>query len=196
MALYGTKSVSQAAAIALRQLQDQLSAAYADNAKLQQERSGLRADMQELADTHNSEQQHNDAHTAKLTQQISEMHAMLDEMKDALETTAEENAKLTEQLEQSKQRCSSLGQELSTSRLLLQLTQRAHQQYSYFENLLPAVLCLSCCCSSAANRLSCSECSVVLAMSNGWQPSPLHALGHEEKDHHNNTFVSHQRMYI
>ena len=135
MALYGTKGVSQAAALALRQLQDQLSAAYADIAKLQQERSGLRADMQELADTHNSEQQRSDAHTAKLTQQSTEMRAVLDEMKDALEATAEENAQLTEQLEQSKQRCSSLGQELSTSRLLVQPFQCAPPQKSYLTKL-------------------------------------------------------------
>lgn len=123
MALYGTKSVSQAAAIALRQLQDQLSAAYSDVAKLQQERSALRADMQELADAHNSEQQQSDAHTEKLKQQISEMRPMLEEMKDALETTAEDNAKLAEQLGQSKQRCTSLALELSTSRLPISFLQ-------------------------------------------------------------------------
>lgn len=116
MALYGTKSVSQAAAVALRQLQDQLSAAYADVAKLQQERSELRTDMQELADAHNSEQQQSEAHVAKLTQQIGEMRALLEEMKDALETTAEENTKLQEQLAQSRQSCTSLAQELSSSR--------------------------------------------------------------------------------
>ena len=116
MALYGTKSVSQAAAIALRQLQDQLSAAYSDIAKLQQERSDMRRDMHELAEVHNSEQQHSEAHTATLSQQISEMRNMLEEMKGALETTAEENAKITEQLEQSKHSCTHLAKELSTSR--------------------------------------------------------------------------------
>ena len=156
MAQYGTKSVSQAAAIALRQLQDQLSTAYADIAKLQQERSGLRADMQELADTHNSEQQHSDAHTAKLTQQISEMRVMLDEMKDALETTAEENTKLTEQLEQSKQRCISLGQDLSASRWLAHL-------FQHFSSAHTSGICCLQCYACHANALQ--------------LPDRLHVLG-------------------
>lgn len=116
MGPYCQPSVSQAAAIALRQLQDQLSGAYADIAKLQQEKAELRKDVQELADAHNSEQQQSDAHIAKLAQQIKDMHAMLKEMKDALETTAEDNSKLQEQLTQSKKSCTTLGQDLSASR--------------------------------------------------------------------------------
>lgn len=103
MAQSGIKTVSQAAAIALRQLQEQLSAAYSDVAKLQQERAGLRADMHALADSQNKELQHSEAHAAKLNEQIKEMHDMLEEMKVALETTAEENANLLAQLQHSSQ---------------------------------------------------------------------------------------------
>ena len=96
---YETKSVSQAAALALRQLQDQLSVAYTENAQLQQERSDLRADMHAAAEAHKSELQQSKTHAAKLTKQVAEMRTMLEEMRDALEATADENSKLSREAE-------------------------------------------------------------------------------------------------
>lgn len=118
MALYGTKSVSQAAALALRQLQDQLSVAYSDNAKLQQERSELRTELHSLAEAQTGELEQVEAHKAKLAQQVTEMRNMLEEMRDALETTADENFKLSKEVERSSKAGSSSKQELETCRLV------------------------------------------------------------------------------
>lgn len=113
---YGTKSVSQAAALALRQLQDQLSVAYSENTQLQQERSDLRVDMHTAAEAHKSELQQSEAHAAKLTKQVAEMRTMLEEMRDALEATADENSKLSKEAEKTTKANSSLSQGLETTR--------------------------------------------------------------------------------
>lgn len=114
--MYGTKSVSQAAAVALRQLQDQLSTAYSDNAKLQQERCDLRADLHAQTEAHQAHLQETGAHNDKLAKQISEMRGMLEEMRDALETTADDNAKLTKEAERQTKAGMSLQHELETCR--------------------------------------------------------------------------------
>ena len=113
---YGTKTVSQAAALALRQLQDQLSAAYTENAQLQQQQSDLRADMHASVEAHRCELGQSEAHAAKLTKQVADMRLMLEEMRDALETTADENSKLSREAEKSLKASSGLEQELETSR--------------------------------------------------------------------------------
>ena len=113
---YGTKSVSQAAALALRQLQDQLSVAYSENAQLQQERSELRADLHAAAEAHRSELELSETHAAKLTKQVTEMRAMLDEMREALESTADENTKLSRTTEKAVKDSSTLTHELDACR--------------------------------------------------------------------------------
>lgn len=116
MSLYGTKSVSQAAALALRQLQDQLSVAYSDITKLQQERSELRAEIHFHADAQKRESEQSQVNSDKLAKQVTEMRSMLEEMRDALETTAEENAQLSKDHERSSKSNGSMKQELETSR--------------------------------------------------------------------------------
>ena len=116
MALYATKNVSQAAALALRQLQDQLSVAYTDNAKLQQERSDLRAEMHTVAEAQKAELEQSQADSTKLAKQVTEMRTMLEEMRDALETTADETAQLSKDHERSSKASVSLEQKLETSR--------------------------------------------------------------------------------
>lgn len=118
MALYATKNVSQAAALALRQLQDQLSVAYTDNAKLQQERSDLCAEMHRSTEAQKAELEQSQADSTKLAKQVTEMHTMLEEMRDALETTADENAQLITDHERSSKASVSLEQQLETSRLV------------------------------------------------------------------------------
>ena len=118
MAFYATKNVSQAAALALRQLQDQLSVAYTDNAKLQQERSDLRAEMHTVAEGQTAELEQSQADSTKLAKQVTEMRTMLEEMRDALETTADENTQLSRDQERSSKASVSLEQELETSRLV------------------------------------------------------------------------------
>lgn len=113
---YGTKSVSQAAALALRQLQDQLSAAYSDNAQLQQEHSDLHANMHAAAEAHRSELEQSETHAAKLTKQVTEMRAMLEEMREALESTADENTKLSREAEKAVKGSSILTHDLETCR--------------------------------------------------------------------------------
>ena len=113
---YGTKTVSQAAALALRQLQEQLSAAYTENAQLQQERSDLQADMQAAADAHRSELEQSETHAAKLTKQVNEMRGMLEEMREALEATADENTKLSKEAERATRGSSSLTRDLEACR--------------------------------------------------------------------------------
>ncbi len=122
MAFYATKNVSQAAALALRQLQDQLSVAYTDNAKLQQERSDLRAEMHTVAEGQTAELEQSQADSTKLAKQVTEMRTMLEEMRDALETTADENAQLSRDHESSSKASMSLEQELETSRLVTPCT--------------------------------------------------------------------------
>ena len=114
--MHGTKSVSQAAALALRQLQDQLSKAYAENARLQQEQSDAREDLQAQAQGHKAELQDSEAHAAELTHQVTEMRNMLEEMRDALETTADDNAKLAKEAERQSKAEKSVQQELDTCR--------------------------------------------------------------------------------
>ncbi len=116
MALHATKSVSQAAALALRQLQDQLSVAYSDNTKLQQERSDLRAELHIVTEAQKAEQEQHEAQSTELSKQVTEMRNMLEEMRDALETTADENAQLSTDLERNSKASSSLKQELETTR--------------------------------------------------------------------------------
>ena len=116
MAMYSSKSVSQAAALALRQLQDQLSTAYSDNANLQQERCDLRAELHAQTETHKAEMQDSETQRDKLTQQVTEMRSMLEEMRDALETTADENAKLIKDAERQGKADKSLQQELESCR--------------------------------------------------------------------------------
>ncbi|KAL0038702.1 hypothetical protein WJX79_003946 [Trebouxia sp. C0005] len=130
MALYATKNVSQAAALALRQLQDQLSVAYTDNAKLQQERSALRAEMHTVAEAQKAELEQSQADSAKLAKQVTEMRTMLEEMRDALETTADENARLTRDHERSSKASVSLEQELETNRRDLEHAQQYSRQMS------------------------------------------------------------------
>ena len=113
---YGTKSVSQAAALALRQLQDQLSVAYSDNAQLQQEQSALRADMHAAAEAHRSELEQNETHAAKLSKQVTEMRAMLEEMREALESTADENTKLSREAGKAVKESSTLTHDLDACR--------------------------------------------------------------------------------
>lgn len=113
---YGTKSVSQAAALALRQLQDQLSVAYSDNAQLQQEHADLRANMHAAAEAHRSELEQSETHAAKLTKQVTEMRAMLEEMREALESTADENTKLSKEAEQAFKGSSTLTHDLEACR--------------------------------------------------------------------------------
>ena len=117
---YGTKSVSQAAALALRQLQDQLSAAYSDNAQLQQEQSDLRADMHAAAEAHRSELQQSETHAAKISKQVTEMRAMLEEMREALESTADENTKLSREAESAVKHSSTLTHDLDACRYAYQ----------------------------------------------------------------------------
>ena len=117
---YGTKSVSQAAALALRQLQDQLAVAYSENAQLQQERSELRADLHAAAEAHRSELELSETHAAKLTKQVTEMRAMLDEMREALESTADENTKLSRTTEKAVKDSSTLTHELDACRYVHQ----------------------------------------------------------------------------
>ena len=112
----GTKSVSQAAALALRQLQDQLSVVYSDNAQLQQERSDLRADMHAAAEAHRSELEQSETHAAKLSKQVTEMRAMLEEMREALESTADENAKLSREADKAVKDNSTSTHELDACR--------------------------------------------------------------------------------
>lgn len=115
---YGTKSVSQAAALALRQLQDQLSAAYSENAQLQQERADLQANMHAAADAHRCELEQSEAHAAKVTKQVTEMRGMLEEMREALQTTADENTKLSKEAEKAVKGSSSLTRDLEACRYL------------------------------------------------------------------------------
>ncbi|DBB00057.1 hypothetical protein WJX77_006620 [Trebouxia sp. C0004] len=130
MALYATKNVSQAAALALRQLQDQLSVAYTDNAKLQQERSDLRAEMHTVAEAQKAELEQSQADSTKLAKQVTEMHTMLEEMRDALETTADENAQLSRDHERSSKASVSLEQKLETSRRDLEHAQQYSREMS------------------------------------------------------------------
>lgn len=109
---YGTKSVSQAAALALRQLQDQLSVAYSDNAQLQQEQSDLHA----AAEAHRSELEQSETHAAKISKQVTEMRAMLEEMREALESTADENTKLSREAEKAVKDSSTLTYDLDACR--------------------------------------------------------------------------------
>lgn len=115
---YGTKSVSQAAALALRQLQDQLSAAYSENAQLQQERADLQADMHAAADVHRCELEQSETHAAKVTKQVTEMHGLLEEMREALQTTADENTKLSKEAEKAIKGSSNMTRDLEACRYL------------------------------------------------------------------------------
>ena len=113
---YGTKSVSQAAALALRQLQDQLAVAYSENAQLQQEQADLRTDMHAAAEAHRCELEQSETHAATLTRQVAEMRAMLEEMREALESTADENTKLSREAEKAAKEGSTLTQDLEACR--------------------------------------------------------------------------------
>lgn len=115
---YGTKSVSQAAALALRQLQDQLSAAYSENAQLQQERSDLQANMHAAAEAHRSELEQSETHATKLAKQVTEMRGLLEEMREALEATADENTKLSKDAEKAVKGSSKLTRDLEACRYI------------------------------------------------------------------------------
>ncbi|KAK9836747.1 hypothetical protein WJX74_007395 [Apatococcus lobatus] len=109
-------SVSQAAAVALRQLQSQLAAAYAENAKLQEEQAAVRADARAEIDGRQAEIDAARAHSRDQAKQLSEMFAMLQEMKDALQSTADDNGRLHERLAAEARKQDGLQDELAKSR--------------------------------------------------------------------------------
>lgn len=127
---YGTKSVSQAAALALRQLQDQLSAAYSENAQLQQERSDLQANMHAAAEAHRSELEQSETHATKLAKQVTEMRGLLEEMREALEATADENTKLSKDAEKAVKGSSKLTRDLEACRGELERAQHQSRQFT------------------------------------------------------------------
>ncbi|KAK9868124.1 hypothetical protein WJX84_007286 [Apatococcus fuscideae] len=111
----GSGSVSQAAAVALRQLQSQLATAYADNAKLQEEQAAVRADARAEVDTRQAEVDAARSHSRDQAKQLSEMFAMLQDMKDALQSTADENGRLHERLAAEARKQDGLQAELAKS---------------------------------------------------------------------------------
>ena len=78
MASWATQgSVSQAAALALRQLQDQLGAAYLENTKLQDEAAKDRAEVLQIAQAQHKELEQSERANAALKEQLGEMQGLL-----------------------------------------------------------------------------------------------------------------------
>lgn len=72
-----TRTVSHAAALALQQLQEQLSSAYIDINKLQDEKAELRVEAKHLADQQQEEIQNLEDRNATMAHDLSDMHAIL-----------------------------------------------------------------------------------------------------------------------
>ncbi|BDA50890.1 hypothetical protein COCOBI_17-1090 [Coccomyxa sp. Obi] len=89
----GAHGVSQAAAMALRQLQDQLDAAYTDLATCQEENAALRSDAKELIQAQHAEVVSSEKRAIRAEQELEGMHGLLKELKTALEATLVDNAK-------------------------------------------------------------------------------------------------------
>ena len=78
MASWATQgTVSQAAALALRQLQDQLGAAYLENTKLQDEAARDRAEALQIAQAQHKELEQSETANAAVKDQLSEMKGLL-----------------------------------------------------------------------------------------------------------------------
>ena len=78
MASWATQgTVSQAAALALRQLQDQLGAAYLENTKLQDEAARDRAEALQIAQGQHKELEQSETVNAALKDQLGEMQGLL-----------------------------------------------------------------------------------------------------------------------
>ena len=78
MAAWATQgNVSQAAALALRQLQDQLGAAYLENTELQEEAARDRAEALQIAQAQHKELEQSERGNAVLKEQLGEMQGLL-----------------------------------------------------------------------------------------------------------------------
>ncbi|EIE27146.1 hypothetical protein COCSUDRAFT_55170 [Coccomyxa subellipsoidea C-169] len=89
----GAHGVSQAAAQALRQLQDQLAAAYTDLAACQEENAALRADARDIIQAQHAEVVSSEARATKAEEDHEATQGLLRELKTALEATLVDNAK-------------------------------------------------------------------------------------------------------
>ncbi|CAL8462794.1 g2327 [Coccomyxa elongata] len=79
--------------MALRQLQDQLAAAYKDIATCQEENAALRADSKEMIQAQHAEVVSSEKRAVRAEQDLEGMHGLLRELKTALEATLVDNAK-------------------------------------------------------------------------------------------------------
>ena len=79
--------MSQAAALALRQLQDQLGAAYLENTKLQEEAARDRAEALQIAQAQHKELEQSERANAALKEQLGEMQGLLQVLLASLRLT-------------------------------------------------------------------------------------------------------------